>query len=95
MTAQILFHQLAYVDRLEKGGFTDDQARASAEALDTAFSEAVATKSDLKELESRLSLEIAKIRLEIAQSKNDIVRRVFGFNLMMIGAIFAILKFVR
>lgn len=95
MTAQILFHQLAYIDRLKKGGFTDDQARASAEALDTAFSEAVATKSDLTELESRLSLDIAKIRLEIAQSKNDIVRWVFGFNLVMIGAIFAILKFVR
>jgi hypothetical protein len=88
MTAQILFQQLAYVDRLKKGGFTDDQARASAEALETAFSEAVATKADLKEVEARLSLEIA-------QTKNDILRWFFGFNLVMIGAIFTIVKFVR
>ena len=34
MTAQVLFNQFAYVDRLKAGGFTDGQARASADALE-------------------------------------------------------------
>jgi chromosome segregation ATPase len=61
MTAQVLFNQFAYADRLKRGGFTDDQARASAEALADALSETVATKSDIAELKT----EIAGVRGEI------------------------------
>jgi hypothetical protein len=142
MTAQVLFHQLTYIDRLTRGGFTPDQARASAEALEFAFTEGVATKSDIAELkseigsiksdleheigsikssleheigsinsgvehqmgslrseiaatETRLKLEIATVRSEIAQSKNETLRWVFGFNLVLVGAIFAIIKYVH
>lgn len=52
MSAQVLFNQFAYTDRLKRGGFSDEQARASAEALSDAFTEAVATKSDLGRLEA-------------------------------------------
>jgi len=135
MTAQILFNQLAYIDRLTRGGFSPEQARASAEALETAFTESVATKSDLAEVRTALKqdiaevrtalkqdiaevrtelkqeiaevrtelkqeiaevrTEIAQVRTEIAQSKNDILRWVFAFNLVLIGAIFGIIKFVH
>jgi len=142
MAAQVLFNPLAYVDRLTRGGFTAEQARASAEALETAFSESVATKSDVERLkhelqssiealrhettsssealgheisfvkhdiaevkrdiaesEARLRLELKRdlsdIRLEIAQSKNETLRWMFGFVLVLIGAIFTIVKFVR
>ncbi|MBY6242409.1 CCDC90 family protein [Methylosinus sp. Sm6] len=157
MPAQVLFNQLAYVDRLTRGGFTSEQARASAEALETAFSEGVATRSDVEsskrelqssidalrhetaanidalrhetaasieslrretaasidgvkhdvaevkrdvaEAESRLRLEFKRdltdIRLEIAQSKNETLRWLFGFVIVLIGAIFTIVKFVR
>jgi hypothetical protein len=157
MAAQVLFNPLAYVDRLTRGGFTAEQARASAEALETAFSESVATKSDVESLkhelqssiealrhelqsstealrhelqsstealrhettsnvatlehhiaevkrdiaesEARLRLEFKRdltdIRLEIAQSKNETLRWMFGFVLVLIGAIFTIVKFVR
>ena len=95
MTAQVLFNQLTYIDRLTRGGFSPEQARASAEALETAFSESVATKSDLAEVKSEIKADIAGLRIEIAQSKNDIVRWMFGFNLVMIGAIFGIIKFVH
>jgi hypothetical protein len=135
MAAQVLFNPLAYVDRLTRGGFSPDQARASAEALETAFSESVATKSDLESLkhdlqssiealkhettsnvtalehhiaevkrdiaesEARMRLEFKRdltdIRLEIAQSKNETLRWLFGFVIVLIGAIFTIVKFVR
>jgi hypothetical protein len=45
-------------------------------------------KRDLAEMEGRL-------KLEISQSKTEILRRVFGFDLLLIGAIFTIVKFVR
>lgn len=113
MSAQVLFNPLAYIDRLTRGGFSPEQARASAEALETAFSESVATKADvgevrhdmellkrdLAEVEGRLKRELieveGRLKLEVSQSKTDILRWVFGFNLVLIGAIFTILKFVR
>ncbi len=67
MTAQILFNQLAYIDRLTRGGFSPEQARASAEALETAFTESVATKSDLAEVRTALKQDIAEVRTEVKQ----------------------------
>ena len=95
MTAQVLFNQLAYIDRLTRGGFSPEQARASTEALETAFSESVVTKSDFVDVKSELKADIASIRIEIAQSKNEILPWEFGFNLVMIGAIFGTIKFVH
>ncbi len=113
MTAQVLFNPLSYIDRLTRGGFSPEQARASAEALETAFSESVATKSDVSEIkhgitllgrdlteaEARLERRVAeaegRMKLEISQAKNETLRWVFGFNLVLIGAIFTIVKFVR
>jgi hypothetical protein len=71
MTTQVLFNQFAYADHLKRGGFTDDQARASAEALGVALSEAVATKSDVTELRTELKGDIAELRTEL---KGDIAR---------------------
>ncbi len=179
MPAQVLFNQLAYVDRLPRGGFTPEQARASAEALDSAFSEGVVTKADVEnakhelqasiealrhetttssdalksemtacsealehetaasiealrhetklsvegvkhdisllrqdfdtlrrdvvESEARLRHEVkrdiseseTRVRLEIAQSKNETLRGLFGFVIVLIGASFTIVKYVR
>lgn len=72
MSSQILFDQFAYADRLARGGFTPDQARASAEALGTALSEAVATKSDIAELKGELKGDIAELKAEIAAVKAEI-----------------------
>ncbi|MGB5083357.1 MAG: hypothetical protein WBO09_01855 [Methylocystis silviterrae] len=95
MSAQVLFNPLTYIDRLTRGGFTPDQARASAEALETAFSESVATKTDVAELKRDIGETEARLRLEISHAKYDILRWVFGFNLALVGAIFAIMKFVK
>lgn len=88
MATQVVFNPLTYIDRLTRGGFTPEQARASAEALETALGESVATKGDVLDAKHEL-------KLEISQSKNDVLRWVFAFNLAMIGAIFAIVKFVH
>jgi hypothetical protein len=64
MSAQVLFNPLAYVDRLTRGGFTEEQARASAEALETAFSESVATKADVTDSKRELQSSIDAFRHE-------------------------------
>jgi hypothetical protein len=124
MTSQVLFNQLTYIDRLTRGGFTPDQARASAEALEFAFSESVATKSDIAELKHEIASvktdleheitsvktdlehnitsvksEIAaaetRLALKIAHTKNETLRWIFAFNLGLVGAIFAIIKYAQ
>jgi hypothetical protein len=47
VTSQILFDRLAYVGRLKAGSFTEQQARAAADALGEALVETVATKADI------------------------------------------------
>lgn len=80
MSSQVLFNQFAYADRLKNGGFSDDQACASAEALATALSETVATKTDLLVLEAKLS---------------DFVLKVIGAQIAIAGILFAAIKLVR
>jgi flagellar capping protein FliD len=106
MTVQILFNQLAYIDRLVRGGFSPDQARASAEALESALTETVATKSDIAEvkheinsartdLEHKITDAQARLELKIEQAKTETLRWFFAVALGLVGAIFAIVKFVH
>ncbi|MGZ8236980.1 MAG: DUF1640 domain-containing protein [Methylobacter sp.] len=56
--ATITFDTLKFVEKLKAGGVPEDQAKAEAEALVTAFSEAMdsqlATKSDTNRIEREL-----------------------------------------
>ena len=56
--ATITFDTLKFVERLRAGGVPEEQAKAEAEALVTAFSEAMdsqlATKTDINRLEREL-----------------------------------------
>ncbi len=61
----IVFDKLIYVDRLKSGGFSEEQARAQAEALGEALRETVATKSDIFRLESRIETLEAKVTGEL------------------------------
>ena len=72
MNAQVLFNQFAYADRLKHGGFSDDQARASAEALASALSEAVATKSDVLALKSDIAAVKSELKGEIAALRSEL-----------------------
>jgi hypothetical protein len=113
MNTQVLFNPLTYIDRLTRGGFSADQARASAEALETAFSESVATKTDVSDVKREVtdvkreitqaktdliantSIVETRLKLEISQTKHELLRWLFGFNIVLVSAIFTIVKFVR
>ncbi len=103
MTAQVLFNQFAYVDRLKAGGFTDDQARASADALGAALSDTVATSSELTATETRLGNRIdtleAKIDVSVARLEATLIKWFVGIALAMTGlistAVWTIVKFTH
>jgi uncharacterized protein with gpF-like domain len=76
MTAQVLFNQLTYIDRLTRGGFTPDQARASAEALEFAFSESVATRSDIAELKHQIESVKTDLEHQIGSVKTDLEHQI-------------------
>ena len=96
MNSQILFNQFAYVDRLKAGGFTDEQARASAEALGAALSDTVATSAELTAVETRLD---TKIGTSIARLEATLIKWFVGISLTMTGlistAVWAIVKFAH
>jgi len=58
IVATITFDTLKFVEKLRAGGVPEEQAKAEAEALVTAFSEAMdsqlATKTDINRLEREL-----------------------------------------
>lgn len=59
--AQFGFDTLSFVKRLSAAGMDSRQAEALAEALTEHAFDALATKSDLKELELRLTLRMGAI----------------------------------
>ncbi len=58
-----------------------------------------ALRSDLEKVETKLDAKIdttaAVLRAEIAASKNSVLIWTFSFNVALVGAIFAIVKFVH
>ncbi len=52
----VTFDKLAYVERLQAGGFTEQQAKTQAEALDSALKESVATQHDIADLRQEMEL---------------------------------------
>jgi hypothetical protein len=85
MSAQLLFDQFAYTDRLARGGFTPDQARASAEALGTAFSEAVATKSDVAEIKAEIAAVEMRLEAKIAAVESGLETKISGLEARFIS----------
>jgi hypothetical protein len=92
VTAQIFFDRLAYVGRLKAGSFTEQQARAAADALGEALVETVATKADtasvkadIVQLETKLNARFASVEARfgslearIAESRASIIQWVVG-----------------
>jgi hypothetical protein len=88
----ITFDRLAYIDRLKEAGFDDKQARARADALDTALRDSVATKADLRESELRLE---AKIETTAANLRADIARWLVAAVIAIGGLNLAAVKFMK
>ncbi len=80
MTA-VPFDTLKFVEKLEAGGFTRQQAKAAAEAFADAAGQELATKADIGRIEN--SIELAKRDLKI------------WFGTAMVAAVGVILAAIR
>jgi hypothetical protein len=67
-----LFDRLIYVQRLRNAGVDEQQAIAQADALDGAFRESVATKTDIAEVDRRIDVLEASIKAEFAVVRGEI-----------------------
>src|SRR5579883_2785065 len=64
---------------LSKAGFTDAQVQALAQYFD----EQVATKADIEEVRSDLTLEIGQVRLEIEKVRSDLEQKIAAVDLRL------------
>ena len=105
--AAVTFDKLSYSQTLRSGGFTPEQAEASAHALDHALRDTVATKGDLDAVEARLEHKIdgvesrlehkidqsvAILRQEIAAQKGDLVKWLVSVLLGPVALALALIK---
>ena len=61
----ITFDTLGYFEKLKNAGFTEEQAKAQANALREVIEERLATKGDLVQMELRLTSEMQKLELRM------------------------------
>lgn len=85
MKEGIVLDTHSYVKKLKAVGFTEEQAEALAELID----ERLATKRDLKELETRLLSEIVK---EAEKTKSDMVKWVAAMLAAQAAVVAALVK---
>ncbi len=64
---RIPFDTLAYTNTLRKAGIDEACANAHAEALIMAFTQGVATHEDIKDLDSKMTVEFVKVRSEMSE----------------------------
>ncbi len=80
--ATITFDTLQYVEKLKTGGFSDEQAKALAEAqkqaIDTAADSMLATKRDIQEIRD----EVKDVKAEV-----NLLKWMVGFSMAMTAAI--------
>ena len=65
------FDTLAFSHKLRSSGFTEDQARGLTEAFNQALGEAVATKSDVREVGTGVDLHRQETRAEFAAIRQE------------------------
>ena len=90
MADQILFDRLAYIDRLKRAEFHEDQARALADAMHEALHESVATKADVTALRSDLNTEVTRLETQIALAVRDLTIRMGAIAIALFAALTSI-----
>ncbi len=81
----IVFDTLSFAKKLRSAGFTELQAEIQAEALAEIIENNLATKRDLKELETRLLVSIAEL-------KADMIKWVAGMLVAQAALVAALVK---
>jgi hypothetical protein len=88
----IPFDTLKFVEKLESGGFTHQQAKTAAEAFADATSQELATKTDLAAVRTELKADIAAVRGDLELTKRDLK---IWFGSVMVVAVSVILAAIR
>jgi hypothetical protein len=83
------FDTLAFAKRLMEAGFTERQAEAQVTVLREIVESELATKRDLRELELRLTAEMARVN---AETKADILKWAAGMLVAQAVLIAALVK---
>ena len=68
----LMIDTLGYAEALEQSGFTSEQAKGAAKALNNTVGEELATKADLAQLGSELRVEIAEASTELRAEINEL-----------------------
>ena len=68
----LMIDTLGYAEALEQSGFTSEQAKGAAKALNNTVGEELATKADLAQLGTELRSEIAESRAELHTEINKV-----------------------
>ena len=96
MSATASFDTLQYAKKLEKVGFTPEQAEVHAEAIKELVDNKLATKDDLRQLEERLfhyiNQETSKLAHRIGEMGYKLTIRLGGMLIIGIVALSIIVK---
>jgi DNA-binding transcriptional MerR regulator len=99
----ITFDTLKFAKRLKKAGIPDEQADAivdlQRETLTATLEQArhdyhldeIATKRDLKELELKIEVLRAETKMDLAETKAELIRWVVGVGILQLTIITALL----
>ena len=82
------FDKLAYIDALSNGGFSPEQARVHANALDNALRDSVATKDDVTNL--RQDIVLVRKDMELLEQRITIK---MGAMIIALGGFLTAIKF--
>ena len=68
----IMFDKLGFIERLQAGGFNENQSRAFVNALDQALREIVATRADIQEAKYELNTNIQKVEIKLSANIQEV-----------------------
>jgi len=95
----VAFDTLKLAERLQAGGFTQEQARTAALAFaDTVMAADVTTKADLRESEERIKTELkaetSDIRSELKLLEQRVIIKLGGMAVVITGILLAAIRYL-
>jgi hypothetical protein len=90
--SELLFDKLTYMDRLKEAGIADEQARAHAEAMESALRDSVAKHTDIVAVRADLNATRTELKNDIALAVRDMTIRM-GVIAVALFAALASIKF--
>ena len=88
----LMIDTLGYAEALEQSGFSPDQAKGAAKALNNTVGEELATKADLAQLGTELRAEINELRTEITEVKGDIKLLRWMLGIVVIAVVIPLVR---